>query len=104
MGELIWSTVGMILTSEYQVHGENPIPVPLCPPQIQHRLAWNRNQVSTVKDESSSFIPQFALQKIHSLFESEFSTEYDTVWQLTSSFSSSRHFNPFLYLSFNNVI
>jgi len=104
VGELIWSTGGMILTSEYQVHGENPIPVPLCPPQIQGRLAWNRTQVSTVKDESSSLIPQFALRQIHSLFENEFSTECDAVWQLTSSFSSSPHLNPFLYLPFNNTI
>jgi len=104
MGELIWSTGGMILTSEYQVHGENPIPVPLCPPKIQRRLTWNRNRVSTVKDKSSSLIPQFTLQQIHSLFESEFSTQCDAVWQLTFPFSSSRHFNPFFYLSFNNVI
>jgi len=59
MGELIWSTGGMILTSEYQVHGEKPIPVPLCPPQIQSRLTWNRTQIFMVKYESSLFIQQF---------------------------------------------
>jgi hypothetical protein len=63
----------MTLTREYQVHGENPIP--LCPPKIQSRLAWNRTRVSTVKGKSASFIPQFTLQQIHSLFESEFSTQ-----------------------------
>ena len=49
----------MILTSEYQVHGEKPIPVPLCPPQIQSRLTWNRTQIFMVKYESSLFIQQF---------------------------------------------
>jgi len=104
MGELIWSTGGMILTREYKVHGEKPIPVPLCPPKIQRHLTWNRNRVSMVKDKRSSLILQFTLQQHHRLFESEFSTQCDAVWQLTSSFLSSRHFNPFLYLSFNNVI
>ena len=73
----------MILTGEYQVHRENPIPVPLCPPQIQRRLTWYRTRVSTVKDESPSFILQFALQQIHSLCESEFCTECNTVHPLS---------------------
>ena len=29
-----------------EVLGEKPVPVPLCPPQISHELAWNRTRAS----------------------------------------------------------
>jgi len=34
------------------VLGGNPDPVPLCPPQISHWMAWNRNRASAMKDRS----------------------------------------------------
>jgi hypothetical protein len=40
----------MILTGKNKVLGEKPIPVPLCPPQISHGVAWDRNRFSAVTD------------------------------------------------------
>jgi hypothetical protein len=32
-----------------EVLGENPVPVPLCPPQIPHGLTWNWTRASAVR-------------------------------------------------------
>jgi hypothetical protein len=37
------------------VLGEQPVPVPLCPPQISHTLSWDQTRVSTVWATSSTF-------------------------------------------------
>jgi len=42
----IWSIGGMILTGKNKVLEEKPVPVSICPPQIQHGLAWGRTQDS----------------------------------------------------------
>jgi len=39
---------GMILTGETQELGEKPVPVPLRPPQIPHRLIRVRTRASAV--------------------------------------------------------
>jgi len=33
---------------EFEVLGEKPVPVPFCPPQISHELAWDRTRASLV--------------------------------------------------------
>jgi hypothetical protein len=38
----------MILTGKTKEFGENPVPVPLCPPQISHGLTWDQTQASVV--------------------------------------------------------
>jgi hypothetical protein len=44
----VWSSGGMILMGKTEEFGENPVPVPLCPPQIPHGLTWVRTWASTV--------------------------------------------------------
>jgi hypothetical protein len=42
MNECMWKIAGMILTGENtKIFKENPVSVPLCPPQIPQGLAWN---------------------------------------------------------------
>jgi hypothetical protein len=40
---------GMILAGGTEVLGENPVPVPLCPPEIPHGLTWARTRYSAVR-------------------------------------------------------
>jgi hypothetical protein len=42
---------GMIMTEENKVVGEQPVPVPLRPPQISYALPWDWTQASMVKDQ-----------------------------------------------------
>jgi hypothetical protein len=44
-----WSTSGMKLTGRNRQLGENPVPVPLCPPQIPHGLTRDRTRASAVR-------------------------------------------------------
>jgi hypothetical protein len=39
----------MILTRETKGLREKPVPVPLCPPQIQHGLPWDQTQASVMR-------------------------------------------------------
>jgi hypothetical protein len=39
----------MKLTGENRQLGEKPVPVPLCPPQISHRLTRDRTRASAVR-------------------------------------------------------
>jgi hypothetical protein len=39
----------MILTGENRSTRGKPVPVPLCPPQIPHALAWDRALASVVR-------------------------------------------------------
>jgi len=39
----------MIVTGETEVLRENPVTVPLCPPQMSRGLAWDRTRTSAVK-------------------------------------------------------
>jgi hypothetical protein len=32
-----------------EVRGEKPIPVPVCPSQIPHELAWNKNRAYALR-------------------------------------------------------
>jgi hypothetical protein len=34
-----------------EVLGEKPVPVPLCPPQIPHKLTWDRTRASAVRGQ-----------------------------------------------------
>jgi hypothetical protein len=45
----VYSTGRMTLTGKIGLHRENPISVPLFPPQISYRLAWDRIQASAVR-------------------------------------------------------
>ena len=45
----VWSIDGMILTGKNRSLGESPVPVPLCPLQISHRLLRDRIWASAVK-------------------------------------------------------
>ena len=40
----------MVVTGETEIFGENPGPVPLCPPQKSHRPYLDRTQASAVRD------------------------------------------------------
>jgi hypothetical protein len=45
-------TIGwIILTTENYSERRKPVPVPLCPPQIWHRPAWDRTRVPAVTPE-----------------------------------------------------
>ena len=39
----------MILTGKTEVLGENPVPVPLRPPQLPQGMAWDRKETSAVR-------------------------------------------------------
>jgi hypothetical protein len=41
---------GMILTGKTEELGEKPVPVPLCPPQIQHGPTRARTRASAVRN------------------------------------------------------
>jgi hypothetical protein len=42
------NTIGrMVLTGKAEVTGEKPVPVPLCPTQIPHGLAWDKRGPSS---------------------------------------------------------
>jgi hypothetical protein len=43
---LLWSSGGMILTREAEEVGEDPVPVPLCPPGIPHDLTRAQTRTS----------------------------------------------------------
>jgi hypothetical protein len=47
--EWIWSSGGMILTGENRRTLRNPVPVPLCPPQIPHGLSWEWTRAAVVR-------------------------------------------------------
>jgi hypothetical protein len=42
---------GLILTGENRRTGRKPVPVPLCPPQIQHGLTRSRTLASAVRKQ-----------------------------------------------------
>jgi len=59
VNERVWSIGGMILTEEKT---KIPIPVLVCPPQMQHRLTWGHIRTS-VPRPPCSHIPVFILSQ-----------------------------------------
>ena len=47
----VWSIGGIILTTEDYSARTKPVPVPLCPPQIWHRVTWDRTRGPAVIPE-----------------------------------------------------
>jgi hypothetical protein len=48
-GTWVWSTGGMTLTGKLRFSKKNPLP--LCPPQIPHGLAWDKTKAFKVSDQ-----------------------------------------------------
>jgi hypothetical protein len=45
---------GIMLTGETKEHGENPVPLELCPPQISHEMNREQTRVSDVKNQQTT--------------------------------------------------
>jgi hypothetical protein len=52
----LWSNCGIILTGEDWKIGTKDVPVPFCPPQIPHGLAWDRSLICSIQYSKIQFL------------------------------------------------